>query len=130
MIFLVLTSDNSLGIGTSGTKGTLATFICLFAKYILSGVLDVLDIPTRTKSALRTPLGSLPSSYLTANSIASILLKYDSSSFLIIPGSLFGFFSKRPLIFLSISDIRSIELIPSLSENSVIISHISSSTNV
>ncbi|MPN65050.1 hypothetical protein SDC9_212829 [bioreactor metagenome] len=75
IIFFGFISNTSLGIGISGTKGTLATFIFLLARYILSGVFDVLDIPTNTISDFNTPLGSFPSSYLTANSIASTLLK-------------------------------------------------------
>jgi pyruvate,orthophosphate dikinase len=42
---------------------------------IAKGVFDVLETPIRTTSARDKPLGSSPSSYWTANSIASIFLK-------------------------------------------------------
>ena len=64
--------NNSSGGSTSGTSGTLATFNRLCAKYCDKGVFDVLETPTKTISAFKIPLGSRPSSYLTANS--SLLL--------------------------------------------------------
>src|SRR5690554_2271499 len=108
MIFLEGTSNNSLGGSTSGTKGTLATFRFLWAKYILKGVFEVLDIPINMISAFIKPLGSFPSSYLTANSIASTFLKYFSSNFLIKPASLLGVDLRMLPISLTIDDIISI----------------------
>ena len=77
MILCGGTLNNSSGGMISGTSGTLATFICLCAKYMLSGVLEVLETPMITTSALASPKGFLPSSYLTANSTASTRLKYS-----------------------------------------------------
>ena len=62
IIFLGETLNNSSGTGVSGTSGIFATLIFLFARYIDSGVLDVREIPIITRSAIKTPLGSFPSS--------------------------------------------------------------------
>ena len=68
------------GNGTSGTNGKLAALIFLYAKNIDNGVLLVLDTPIITTSAFSKPDGFLPSSYFTANSMASTFLKYSWSS--------------------------------------------------
>src|SRR5699024_9015903 len=65
-----LTSNSSDGGLTSGTSGTFITLYFFSAKNCDSGVFDVLDTPRSTISAFSRPLVSLPSSYLTANSIA------------------------------------------------------------
>ena len=52
-----------------------------------SGVFDVRETPTRTMSASSSPRPT-PSSYFTANSIASIRLKYVESSGARAPGSM------------------------------------------
>ena len=52
-----------------------------------SGVFDVRETPTSTMSASSSPLPT-PSSYFTANSIASIRLKYVESSGARAPGSI------------------------------------------
>ncbi len=70
--------------------GKLATRIFLLARNMDNGVLDVLEIPNKTKSASSNPFGSLPSSYLTANSIALIRLKYSSSNWWEAPARLMG----------------------------------------
>ena len=69
------TKNNSSGGSTSGTNGTLATLNRLCAKNCDNGVLEVRETPIKTISAFSNPLGSRPSSYFTANSIASIFWK-------------------------------------------------------
>ena len=59
--------------------------------YMDKGVFEVRDTPMSTMSAFSNPEGIFPSSYFTANSIASTFLKYSSSSRCIIPGLSFGF---------------------------------------
>ena len=67
----------------------------MYPRYIDSGVFDVRETPTRTMSASRRPL-PMPSSYLTANSIAPIRRKYAESSGWRTPGAIFA---ARPEIF-------------------------------
>ena len=55
-----------------------------------NGVLLVRDTPIITTSAFSKPDGFLPSSYLTANSIASTFLKYSWSSLCTIPAVMRG----------------------------------------
>ena len=102
----------------------------LFARYIESGVFEVLDIPSITTSACLRPLGSLPSSYFTANSMASTLLKYALLSFLITPASRLGCIPNLSEIAVRVSPIMSMHGIECSSENLFIISMSSSSTSV
>ena len=59
----------------------------MFPRYIESGVFDVRETPTSTMSAAVSP-PPIPSSNLTANSIAAIRLKYDESSGCRTPGTI------------------------------------------
>ena len=83
----------------------------LFAKYKLNGVFEVLDTPKITTSASFRPFISFPSSYFTANSKASILLKYSAPIFLFKPGFPSAFTPNFSSKVLSISLNRSITFI-------------------
>ncbi|MEZ4715766.1 MAG: hypothetical protein R2851_06715 [Caldilineaceae bacterium] len=61
----------SVGTGTPGTKGTLATFQPRMERYMLSGVLPTRETPVNTISAWGRSSRRLPSSWATAYSMAA-----------------------------------------------------------
>ena len=66
------------GAVTPSTSGRFATLSPRCASSVESGVFDVRETPTRTRSAFLKLRGSLPSSLLTVNSTASMRRKYSS----------------------------------------------------
>ena len=63
------------GGSTPRTIGTFAHLSPRWARYVESGVFEVREMPTSTRSAFGRLRGSAPSSFLTANSTASMRRK-------------------------------------------------------
>ena len=72
------------------TSGTFATLSPFCARKVDSGVFDVREMPTSTRSAFGRLRGSRPSSLRTVNSTASTRRKYSSPSVCNRPGTPLG----------------------------------------